>query len=128
MRRAHRLEISLGVIGAGWVTLSFVFARTGIPRWIPPAPLVLVHIASPTTGMTRSFVAMASGHVARAFGWHPLGPIVFVASIIATVVAARALVQRRAPSLPFLRTRALWLGVAVAFAAAWVRQIIVLRV
>ena len=97
------------------VALAFVFASTGIPAWIPPAPLVRLGIASPLTGMTRSFVALASGHIARAFALHPLGPLVFAACLAAPVLAIR----------PVALGARFWWCVAALFAIVWVRQILV---
>ncbi len=99
------------------VALAFVFAFIGIPPWIPPAPLVWLGISSPLTGMTRSFVAIASGHVLHAFALHPLGPIVFAACLV--VPLQTRIVTRAAGNARF------WLIVGGAFALAWFRQILV---
>jgi len=92
-----------------------VFASTGIPSWIPPAPLVRFGIASPFTGMTRSFVALASGHLERAFELHPLGPLVFAACLASPLIALR----------PVHVSGRLWWCVGAVFALAWIRQIVV---
>lgn len=108
-------------LGATLVGLAVLFCLTGIPAWIPAAPLTIAGIASPLSGMTRSFVAMASGDVGAAFAWHPLGPPCFVACAAAPVlVVARVRLPRP------LATRAFATGLAAVFAAAWVRQIAVL--
>jgi hypothetical protein len=101
------------------VALAFVFASTGIPAWIPPAPLVRLGIASPLTGMTRSFIALVSGHVLRAFTLHPLGPLVFAACLVVPV--RPLLLARLAGSARF------WWVVGGAFALVWIRQILVFR-
>lgn len=120
-----RFEVPLGVLGGALVALSFAFAATGIPRWIPPAPMVRLGVASPLTGMTRSFVATAGGDLGAAFVWHPLGPICFVACVAAAAYATIAFARS---------TRSVWVGrmmgtrwfgvsVAAAFALCWARQI-----
>lgn len=83
-----RLEVPFGVFGAALIALAFVFAATGIPRWIPPALLVRLGLPSPLTGMTRSFVTVASGDLLRAFAAHPLGPPLFVFCLALPVIAA----------------------------------------
>jgi hypothetical protein len=121
-----RLEIPLAVLGACLTGLALVFAQTGIPSWIPRAATTGAGLPSPLSGMTRSFVALASGDPGAAFRWHPLGPIVFIACVAAVVVGAaswhrghRAEVLRQA-----LAKRWLWWGVAAAFVGAWIRQVI----
>jgi hypothetical protein len=96
------------------VALAFLFARTGIPSWIPPALLVRLGVASPLTGMTRSFVSLASGRVAKAFWWHPLGPLVF-----ATCLGSPLLGRYIAKLGPRF-----WWCVAAMFAIVWIRQIL----
>ena len=125
-----RLEVPLGAVGAACVGLAFAFAAWGVPSWIPPAPLVRAGVASPLSGMTRSFVALASGDVTAAFAWHPLGPVCFLAAGSAAVVAAVSLLRGRRLDLParMLGHRGLWIAVATLFALAWIRQIIVLDV
>jgi hypothetical protein len=121
------LEVQLAAPAAALVVLAFVFARTGIPPWIPPAPLVLAGVASPFSGMTRSFVALASGDLGTAFAWHPLGPPLFAACVAGPVLAALSVTRGRPRVLRRLaRSRAVWAVVALAFTAAWARQIAVL--
>jgi hypothetical protein len=121
-----RLELPLALLGASLIGLAFVFAHTGIPGWIPPAPSVRAGIPSPLSGMTRSFVALASGDPAAAFRWHPLGPVVFVACVAAVAAGALSWTRsRRFAALPgILARRWMWWSVAGAFAAAWIRQLI----
>lgn len=127
MRRPElrTLEVPLGALGAALVVLAFVFAVTGIPSWIPPALTVRAGIPSPLTGMTRSFVALASGDLGAAFAWHPLGPLVFAASVGAVVVAGASWARgsRIGWLAALMRRRWFWAVVTIAFAAAWARQI-----
>jgi hypothetical protein len=116
-----------GIVGACLVSIAFVFRFTGIPSWIPPALLVRVGIASPFTGMTRSFVALASGHLVDSFRWHPLGPLIFVACAIAPMAMVWSWRYGRIAWIGRLLTSpSVWIGAALAFAAVWVRQIVVL--
>lgn len=122
-RRADllRLEVPLGVFGATLVAVAFAFAGVGIPAWIPPAPMARAGVASPLTGMTRSFVATASGDLEAAFRWHPLGPVLFAVCVLAAGVATISWVRGR--RIEYLRRllgrRGLWMGVAAIFSAAW---------
>lgn len=121
-----RLEVPLGALGAALVGLAVLFAATGIPAWLPRAPLVRLGVPSPLTGMTRSFVAIASGDLWGAFAWHPLGPVVFAACAAIPIVAAASWVRsRRFVGLAaLLRSRRVWCAVSVLFTAAWAHQVL----
>ena len=123
-----RFEAELGAVAAALLTLAFVFARTGIPAWIPPAPMVRAGIPSPLSGMTRSFVALARGDLGASFHWHPLGPVVFAAAVVTVALSAATLVRGARFALPatILHSRAIWIVVMLVTAAAWGRQIAVL--
>lgn len=125
-RQLLLVEVPLGALGAALVSLAFVFAAAGIPSWIPPAPLVRLGVASPLTGMTRSFVALAEGRLLEAFSWHPLGPVCFAIASAAAVVALASCVrgQRFEGLARLLRRRGVWLAVALVIAAGWIRQIL----
>lgn len=127
-RALLRLEVPLGLLGFACVAGAVVFAVSGVPAWIPPAPLVRAGVPSPLTGMTRSFVAVVRGDVGAAFLWHPLGPLVFAVCVGAAAMAAISVVRGTRSELVgrILGRRALWYAVAVAFAAVWVRQIVVI--
>lgn len=116
----------LGAIGLALVALAVAFAAVGVPRWIPAAPLAYAGLPSPLEGMTRSFVAMVSGHAGDAFVLHPLGPPAFAAAAAAPVLAAVSWARgRRVAALArALRSRALWLGVGAAFAAVWLARVL----
>jgi hypothetical protein len=105
--------------------LAFVFASTGIPVWLPPAPIVRLGIPSPLTGMTRSFVAMASGNPTAAFAWHPLGPLLFAACVAMPAVALASWIRARRFDQAVRILRALWPLLAVMLAVVWARQIVV---
>lgn len=66
----------------------------------------------PFCGMSRSFVALAHGDVARAFAFHAAGPLLFAAMVV-FLVAVTAAAIRRAPPL-FARPRFLFAFQSVA--------------
>lgn len=119
-------DIAFGLLGAGLVACAFAFSVWGVPP-VPPAPMVALGIASPLTGMTRSFVATAQGDLAGAFGLHPLGPLCFAACVVAAYSAVALLSAGRRPALVerIVGWRpGVWL-VATMFVLAWIRQIAV---
>ncbi len=127
-RSLLRLEVPFGALGAALVACALAFSVLGIPRWIPPAPLVRTGIPSPFSGMTRAFVALASGDLAAAFAWHPLGPIVFAICVGLPVVALFSWIRDRRFGL-FARVaaaRVTWVVVCAAVLLGWARQIAVL--
>ena len=119
-------DVSFGAFGLALLGLAVAFSVLGIPP-MPPALIVVVGVPSPLTGMTRSFVAVASGDIARAFWFHPLGPIVFAMCAVAAASAVITLRTGRRPVVVdrIVSSRATWVVAAVAVAAAWVRQMYV---
>jgi hypothetical protein len=125
-RRFSTIECRLGTVGLALVALAFVFARTGIPWWIPSAPSARIGIPSPLTGMTRSFVAVARGDFWLAFRMHPLGPMTFACCLVLAINGLYALLKGRALAWPqrAARQKAVWLVVSTAFAVVWFAQLI----
>jgi hypothetical protein len=123
-RSLLHLEVPFGAFAACLIALALVFAAVGIPRWLPPALIVRAGIPSPLTGMTRSFVALASGDLAASFAFHPLGPLVFAACALTPMVALASWL--RGERLTVLRRMAnatvLW-SVVGLLVAAWAWQI-----
>lgn len=129
MRRvlaAPSIDRSLGLLGMMLVACAFAFASVGTPP-LPPAPMVMIGVPSPLTGMTRSFVAIAGGDVAGAFVLHPLGPLCFAACVLAVVSLAVHVSTGRRPALVERAVHARHGGVivAAAFTVVWIRQIVV---
>jgi hypothetical protein len=124
----HRTSADLwfGLLGASLIACAVAFAVLG-PLPLPPAPMVLIGIPSPLTGMTRSFVALAGGHLGTAFAFHPLGPLTFVACIVAVVnLSAMFRTGRRLAIVDALVSkRYTWALIALAFGVVWLRQIAV---
>ncbi len=121
-------EVPFGAFGAALVVCAFVFSLVGIPSWIPQAPLVRAGIPSPFSGMTRSFVAFASGDVGAAFAWHPLGPLVFALCAGLALVAIASWVRGRRFDLVVrvASVKTTWFVVCTAVVVTWARQIAVL--
>lgn len=126
-REVLRVELPIGATGGMLIGLAATFAVLGTPP-LPPALLVALGIPSPLTGMTRSFVALASGDVMASLAWHPLGPLAFLACATAVAVAGLSLLRgRRLVALGrLLADRRLWAVGGAAVMLAWVRQIAVL--
>ncbi len=122
----RRVDLHLALLGATLVACAFAFAAFGTPT-LPPAPMVMLGVPSPLTGMTRSFVALAQGHVVDALVLHPLGPLCFGACVLAMVSFATTLHTGRRPAAieRVLRMRHGAPIVAALFAAVWARQIVV---
>jgi len=121
-------DISFGVLGGALIACALAFAVLGSPA-LPPAPIVLLGVPSPLTGMTRSFVALAAGHLTQSFAFHPLGPLCAVACVLAVVnlvhvrrTGRRLAIVDRVVTLPY----APWI-LATLFGLVWIRQIVVYR-
>lgn len=126
-RARSPLALQLAIVGATLIALAFVFAHAGTPPWLAPGLLPRLGLASPLSGMTRSFVALARGDVGAAFSWHPLGPFVFAACVAAVVGGIGNAITGWLPGhRSILRRAALWYGVAACFVIVWARQVVVL--
>jgi hypothetical protein len=122
----RRTDVHAGVLGLSIVACAVLFAVFGTPQ-LPPAPMVVLGVPSPLTGMTRSFVAVAEGRLIHAFVLHPLGPLCFAACALAAVSLTITALRGRRPAVVD-RIVALPRGgvvVAAMFLAAWMRQIVV---
>lgn len=127
-RNLLRVEVPFAALGIVVVACALTFSITGIPRWIPPALVVRAGIPSPLSGMTRSFVALASGEIGAAFAWHPLGPLVFGICVAMPVIACASWLRGRrfAVLTSVASAKATWIAVSFVAAAVWARQIVVL--
>lgn len=116
----------------------FVAALVVSVAWTPadgPGELVLcpfraaTGLPCPGCGLTHAFCATAKGHVAAAFGYHALGPILFavmcayVARGAAAVAGAQTAVARFDAAVG--RWRLVRLGL-VALLVAWVARLVAL--
>ncbi len=102
-------------VGLPWFYVCPFFEVTGIPCLF--------------CGMTRSFMAMGGLDIGQAFIFHPLGPVLFMATVgLGAVLAVAAAGKRRvrfSPS-PALRRRLVSGGVAVLI-LSWFVKVIVWR-
>lgn len=100
--RGRILDLVLGGLAAGQLGLAAMLKFDGANVTANGRPLggmCLVHnlfgVNCPFCGMTRSFIALTHGHVGQAFGFHPAGPLLFVAMLVflvsVTYVTARRL-------------------------------------
>jgi hypothetical protein len=97
-RAADLVAAAFGAAILGATVLLATLARAGID---PLAGLrlcwsrLLFDRACPGCGLTRSFVAIANGDLARAFACNPTGPVVFAGIAIITAVHALRLAGAR---------------------------------
>ena len=115
-----------GMLGMAW-TLPGLWARG-----INPIPPCLFHTLTgqpcPFCGGTRSFAAMAHGNVAAAARVFPIGPLLFLAVVVAVVYAIAALVTGRRIRFtvdPRLR-RGLVVAAVLVLAANWASKLLIL--
>lgn len=118
----------LALYCSGIVVLAALFAATGIPRWVPGSILLRWGIPAPTTGLTRSFVALARGDAAGSFAWNPLGPV--LAALVAAGAVAGWVTWARGVRIParWLGSRPAVVAMSATVVAVWVRQIVALDV
>src|SRR4051812_13457917 len=93
---------------------AFAAAQLGAAAWLVPvgdsvslpdgAPLgglclfrAMFHVDCPFCGMTRSFVALAHGHLRTALQFHPAGPLLFAAMIVLVAAVAIVSIRRSRP-------------------------------
>lgn len=102
-----------------WLVYTrFFVALQGAHLTLPACPFyMLTGHPCPFCGGTRSYAAMWRGDVAGAFRYHPLGPLLFVATFVAAAVAGWALLRGR--RLYFRVPTAVWLVAGVALAISW---------
>lgn len=93
--------------------LAFPLGMTWVEMAPEHGPLVctfrqLTHLDCPSCGLTRAFRAMGRLRLAEAFGYNPLGPLVFVVALGAWVVALAMLLTRGALRIPAWWARWQW--------------------
>lgn len=102
--RGRTLELTWAALLAAQVGAAVVLAPRGSSIVMPGgAPLgiaclsrALFDIECPMCGMSRSFVALGHGHLGAALGFHPAGPLLFVA-MLAFIGAVMVAWARQAP-------------------------------
>ena len=120
--RGRLLDVALGGLAASQLAVAAWLAPAGDQLLLSDGtPLggmclsrELFGITCPFCGMARSFVALAHGDLGAAFGFHPAGPLLFVA-MVACVIAIIVVAARR--TRPLVQRPRFWqLFQAVAYA------------
>lgn len=92
-RNARILRWGMPALLAGvLMTASF----TEAPAHLPLSPCAFYNVTGlpcPACGLTRGFVALGHGHLAASLAWHPLAPVLYVATFGALVVSVLAAVR-----------------------------------
>jgi hypothetical protein len=122
MRRIPWLVLVL--MGLGLVLVCGAWAARTFSLPLPACPLKsYLGLSCATCGMTRCVLALAQGHWAEAFHWHPVAVVLVVASPLAMLWdLRRAWHGYPYPELP--DSRAARLGVVGVFLGAWILQIV----
>lgn len=130
--RGRVKDLGLGVLAAGWLVAAL---------WITPAGDVLAAPSGetlptfcwirattghecPTCGLSRSFVALFHGEPGHAFRFHPVGPVLAVATLMVLVAVLGLAIAGREPlwGRPVF-TRALTFVAGSAFLAGVARML-----
>jgi hypothetical protein len=115
--------LTFGVLAILFGALLAGTALRSLPFSLPPCPMK-THLGIPcaSCGLTRCAMALAGGHWAEAFHWHPVFVILGLLSpIIIVWDLHRAWKGSRYPSLP--DSLALRLSVGALLAGTWILQI-----
>jgi hypothetical protein len=129
--RDGRLRYGLALLGlVGWLLYTRVFWTLHTAHaTLPPCPfLIVTGQPCPLCGGTRSFAQMWQGDLAGAARFHPLGPALFMLTLLAlpvlALLAARGVVLRWRPSS--IERRTAYLAVGAVFLSAWVFRLLFL--
>lgn len=103
--RGRTLDVGFAALAAAQLGAAALLVPTGDSLALPGgAPLggmclsrALFHVDCPFCGMTRSFVAFAHGHLRAALGFHPAGPLLFVAMLVFLGAVVTVSVRRTQP-------------------------------
>jgi hypothetical protein len=93
MTGPHRALDLILAIGGGAILLTAASLALAAGHGLDPLANVdlcwsriLLDRACPGCGLTRSFVALAGGHLARALECNPTGPLLFAATLLITLL------------------------------------------
>jgi len=114
--------VLLGGLVAWMAYTRFYWPAQAIHATLPPCPfLTLTGHPCPFCGGTRSFAYMWQGNLPRAAALYPLGPLLFVATLVAIPLLVAAVVTNRTLqwrlSLPLRRW--LWLAGCLPLVVSW---------
>ncbi|HSN69293.1 MAG TPA: DUF2752 domain-containing protein [Thermoanaerobaculia bacterium] len=105
MTRARPADLLVVVLGGSILATALALALLGSRGLDPIANLdlcwsrILLDRDCPGCGLTRSFVALAGGHLGRALQCNPVGPLLFAALTLLTILHALRLGGARLPRL-----------------------------
>jgi len=105
MMRGRALDLGLAVLVTAQLGASAWLAPVGDQLMLPGGASLgglcwfrrAFQIGCPSCGMTRSFVALAHGDLAAALRFHPAGPLLFAAMVVALVAVVTVFVRRGRP-------------------------------
>jgi hypothetical protein len=104
-----------------WLAYTRVFwTLHGAHATLPACPfLTLTGHPCPLCGGTRAFASMWQGDVAAAARYHPLGPVLFVGTIVAVAVLASLLAAGRTIRTSLPAEERLYIGMGAVFVLVW---------
>ena len=104
-----------------WLAYTRVFWALHASHVVLPACpfLTLTGHPCPLCGGTRSYASMWQGDVAAAARYHPLGPLLFVATFAAAGVLAAFLATGRTLRLTLGAEQRIYLGAGAVFLIVW---------
>jgi hypothetical protein len=104
-----------------WLAYTRVFwTLRGAHATLPACPfLTLTGHPCPLCGGSRAFASMWQGDIAGAARYHPLGPVLFVGTIVAVAVLAYLLATGRAIRISLPAEERLFIGVGALFVVVW---------
>jgi hypothetical protein len=113
-----------------WLAYTRIFWTLQVGHWtLPPCPFYYItgH-PCPFCGGTRSFAYMWQGDLTDAVRLYPLGPALFVGSIVGVVGLAVGIVSGRtwSPNLSSRQWRLLTVGIVSTLALSWALKVFVL--
>jgi len=103
--RARLKDFGVGAVAAGWIVAALWMTPAGDVLAAPSGETLptLCWIRAttghecPTCGLSRSFVAFFHGAPGDAFRFHPMGPVLAVATVMALVAVFGLAISGRAP-------------------------------
>jgi uncharacterized protein DUF2752 len=126
--RTRDLTLVAGLVG--WLLYTRVFwALQATHLAMPPCPFYyLTGHPCPFCGGTRSFAYMWQGDLSDAVRLYPLGPAMFVGTIVSAggLMAGIATGRTWAPHLTQLQWRLVWVGAVSALAVSWALKVFIL--
>jgi uncharacterized protein DUF2752 len=104
-----------------WLAYTrFFWTLSSAHATLPACPFrTLTGHPCPLCGGTRSYASMWQGDIAAAARYHPLGPLLFVATFVAAGVLAALLASGRTVRLTLAAEQRIYLGAGAVFVVVW---------